>query len=789
MKYRKEIDGLRAVAVLPVVLFHAGFEIFSGGFVGVDVFFVISGYLITTIILSEMERGTFSLLNFYERRARRILPALFFVMFACLPFAWVWLSPSDMEDFSQSLGAVSIFASNFLFWHEAGYWDAANELKPLLHTWSLAVEEQYYILFPPFLIVMWRYRKRWILGSFMAMAAVSLVASEWGSTNIPVANFYLLPTRAWELAIGASIAFFFLYRKRQMGVFLSSKISAEVLGLVGIVMIGYSVFTLDETVPFPGFHALVPTIGTGLVIVFSSAQTVVGRLLGMSLLVKTGLVSYSAYLWHYPIFAFARHRSLTEPSDFLFAVLAVFSFLLAYISWRFVERPFRKKGVFDRKTIFVFAFVGSVFFIAIALPGHLNFGWPGRMDAALIKALPEVNEGIRCVNKQFQSEKICELVNSPDKLTYLVGDSHARAIAHEMQVSLAEKKVGTPTLLGLDDVVVADDLGCSQAKHRDDAGVVDRRRDTTDVVDLDVRSAGREDCVDRRSKVGLELLPGVQRRGSHGGAEQYRRRDHVRGVTSVNRAKNELHVGADGGSRHEARHFAHDACCETDGVDRQFGSRRVSAWSADRDRHHVGCRRDRTAAKRDAPCVELWLAMQPDHGSCVVEAAVGEHVECAARDALLGGLEDEPHAVSSESRVFGEEQGRSDSDRGVDVVPAGMADPVCRAAVRNVLEVVHGECVDVGADSDHRAQGGAWARGVGDHAGPHRHRPAPVSGAADQVGDHPGRAVFVAAQLRVSMEVSTNLDEAVVMCVEPSIQRVCEWVDGAVGLACHRVIG
>ena len=154
MRYRPEIDGLRAMAVFPIILFHAGFEFFNGGFVGVDVFFVISGYLITTLILAEKEQGTFSLVNFYERRAMRILPALFLVMFASLPFAWLWLLPSDMRDFSQSLVADSTFASNFLFWHETDYWGAANELKPLLHTWSLAVEEQYYILFPLFLMLM-----------------------------------------------------------------------------------------------------------------------------------------------------------------------------------------------------------------------------------------------------------------------------------------------------------------------------------------------------------------------------------------------------------------------------------------------------------------------------------------------------------------------------------------------------------------------------------------------------------------------------------------------------------
>ena len=160
MNYRPEIDGLRALAVIPVILFHAGFELFSGGFVGVDVFFVISGYLITTILIEDMENNRFNILNFYERRARRILPALFFVMLVCVPFAWMWMLPSQMKDFSQSLVAVSLFASNILFWKEGGYFDSAVEEKPLLHTWSLAVEEQYYLLFPIFLFVVWRFGKK-----------------------------------------------------------------------------------------------------------------------------------------------------------------------------------------------------------------------------------------------------------------------------------------------------------------------------------------------------------------------------------------------------------------------------------------------------------------------------------------------------------------------------------------------------------------------------------------------------------------------------------------------------
>ena len=184
MKYRREIDGLRAFAILPVILFHAGFQTFSGGFVGVDIFFVISGYLITTIIVAEKEAKTFTILNFYERRARRILPALFFVMFTCLPFAWFWLIPEDLKKFSDSLIAVTGFSSNILFWQSSGYFETSSELKPLLHTWSLAVEEQYYLFFPVFLILTWRLGKRLILFLLIFLAIITKVSGFKNRVNI-----------------------------------------------------------------------------------------------------------------------------------------------------------------------------------------------------------------------------------------------------------------------------------------------------------------------------------------------------------------------------------------------------------------------------------------------------------------------------------------------------------------------------------------------------------------------------------------------------------------------------
>jgi len=206
MKYRSEIDGLRALAVIPVIFFHAGFESFSGGYIGVDVFFVISGYLITTILINSLEEKNFSLIDFYLRRAKRILPALFLIMLICIPFAWMWMLPYDLKNFSQSLVAVTFFASNFLFTIESGYFDSQSENKPLLHTWSLAVEEQYYLIFPIFLFLCWKFGKNKIFWFIVILASISFIISEWGWRNKPIANFFLAPSRIWEIFAGSIAA-------------------------------------------------------------------------------------------------------------------------------------------------------------------------------------------------------------------------------------------------------------------------------------------------------------------------------------------------------------------------------------------------------------------------------------------------------------------------------------------------------------------------------------------------------------------------------------------------------
>jgi peptidoglycan/LPS O-acetylase OafA/YrhL len=370
MDYRKEIDGLRAIAVIPVLLFHAGFEGFSGGFVGVDVFFVISGYLITTIIMVELDQGKFSLVNFYERRARRILPALFTVMLFCIPFAWYLLTPNDMRDFSQSLLAVVAFSSNFLFWRESGYFATAAELKPLLHTWSLAVEEQFYVFFPLFLMLLWRLGKFWMCFSLCLVLFLSLALAQWATEAMPSAAFYLLPTRVWELLIGALTAFYLKHSNRKE----FNRNLSELGGWLGLALIIYSVFTYSKATPFPGIYALIPTIGAMLIILFATSTTSIGNFVGNKVFVGIGLISYSAYLWHQPLFAFARRIRGSEPSSLVFCLLLLITLILAFLTWKYIEN-YSKINLKNRKHIIIYAFCFLLLFLFFGLFGHFSNGF------------------------------------------------------------------------------------------------------------------------------------------------------------------------------------------------------------------------------------------------------------------------------------------------------------------------------------------------------------------------------------------------------------------------------
>jgi len=443
VRYRPEIDGLRAVAVIPVILFHAGFEHFSGGYVGVDVFFVISGYLITTILIEDIENDRFSIVNFYERRARRILPPLFFVMIACIPFAWILMLPSQMKDFSESLVAVSVFVSNILFWLESGYFEAAAEEKPLLHTWSLAVEEQYYVVFPIFLFVAWRFGKNSVFWIIVALTLISLALSEWGWRNMPSANFYLAPTRAWELLAGSIASF--IVQKRGVQ-------SNNLLSLIGAFAIIFAILVYDQSTPFPSLYALVPVVGVVVLVLFSDSNTYVGKLLSSKLFVGIGLISYSAYLWHQPLFAFARLGSVGHPSPTVFFLLSILSLVLAFLSWKYVEAPFRKKQRVKRSRIFAFSIILGSTFATIGLFGHsyptlLEQKWLERQKDTVVDTYniykqsepdfwinPENGIAHSLTPCRFRTHEITDDVenrlvmcrNKFGKGTLIIGDSHAR---------------------------------------------------------------------------------------------------------------------------------------------------------------------------------------------------------------------------------------------------------------------------------------------------------------------------------------------------------------------------
>ncbi len=300
-RHRKELDGLRALAILPVILFHAGFKVFSGGFVGVDVFFVISGYLITSAILVDTSAGTFNLARFYERRARRLLPALLLVLTVSIPLAWGSLLPADLKNFSLSLIAVTLFASNFLFWHWSGYFDSASELKPLLHTWSLGVEAQYYLLFPVFFLAVWKFGRRWTLVALILLALASLILAQWTSVDKPFFTFFLLPTRGFELLIGACVSLHLAQtpisesqqpvnpsRDRAYSI---AKIRDETIPGLGVALVVLPIFIFDRQTPFPSIYTLVPTLGTAILIVYATQRVFVGRLLASPPFVGIGLVS------------------------------------------------------------------------------------------------------------------------------------------------------------------------------------------------------------------------------------------------------------------------------------------------------------------------------------------------------------------------------------------------------------------------------------------------------------------------------------------------------------------
>ncbi|AOE81952.1 acyltransferase family protein [Pseudomonas lurida] len=427
--YRRDIDGLRAIAVLAVVLFHFGVPGVTGGFVGVDVFFVISGFLITSIIWRERQAGRFSFVDFWARRARRILPALFVMMAATLVVGWFLLAPKDYEALGRSAHYQATFSSNLLFARQHGYFDAASDIKPLLHTWSLAVEEQFYIVFPLLLTLLSSRLKHWRLALFCVLL-VSFGMSVWAVTHQPQKAFYLLHLRAWELLAGAMLAVLPTRDWR------ASPALAQGVSLVSIGLILVAVFGFDRHTPFPGAAALLPVLGVvGLIWANGQQHTWVGRLMSSRVMVGVGLISYSWYLWHWPVFVYANYAAVDGLGTLELAGLMLLSLVLGYLSWRFVEAPFREKRLLaGRKAILAAGAVGILCLGFTGLALREAKGVPWRLsDQALRYAQAKTWSPVlmACMaDKDTPDERLfCHFGPKGRSVSALVwGDSHATAL-------------------------------------------------------------------------------------------------------------------------------------------------------------------------------------------------------------------------------------------------------------------------------------------------------------------------------------------------------------------------
>ncbi|MBV9995263.1 MAG: acyltransferase [Caulobacteraceae bacterium] len=437
--YRPDIDGLRAVAVLVVVLYHAGVAAASGGFVGVDIFFVISGYVISKSLLGDIEAGRFSVTGFYERRIKRIFPALFVTMAVTFVAAVALLLPTYLLDYCKSLIATAAFVSNLYFWKNSGYFANGADLRPLLHTWSLSVEEQFYIFAPLTLFVVFRFfRKRWAL-ALTPLALASLGLSVFASKVGPTANFFLLPTRAWELLLGALVALTALPSVR-------ARWLRELLAALGASGVAFAVFAYTPATPFPGIAALPPCLGAALLIhVGSCGGSWPTRLLALPPMVAIGLVSYSLYLVHWPIISFLTYYQLRAPGPAEAPLVVGASLALAYASWRFVEQPFRSRSFRPSRAVVIGGgLLAMALAAALGAAGLAAKGFPGRFPGFAESAARQAGgpEGLCFLDNDPDptrwSAAGCTLTHGGTEKALLWGDSYANHYATGIEAYAAQ---------------------------------------------------------------------------------------------------------------------------------------------------------------------------------------------------------------------------------------------------------------------------------------------------------------------------------------------------------------
>jgi len=461
--HRPDIDGLRACAIIPVVLFHLGVPGFRGGFVGVDIFFVISGFLITGLLLRDIRKGEFSIITFYERRIRRIFPALFVIIAFCFVLGFLVFVPNLFLDMGNSVAFAALSVSNWLFLKESShYFNTPAEYKPLLHTWSLAVEEQFYIFFPPAMVFIKRFLRGRFLPWFAAVALISFALCVRKTWVAQPRAFYLTYYRAWELMLGSIVA-------ACVDRAPTSGLARNGITSLGLAMIVASVFGFDSATHFPGFAAALPTVGAALLIFGESGsgeKTWSGRLLSSRPMVFIGLISYSLYLWHWPLIGFARYFSIVDLAGWQKAAVFAASIVCATLSWRFVERPFRTKQVLsNRKKLFLAAFAAC----CLALVAGLKIGWmqalPHRQDGSLSEYQkagdPEWARWRTCEEWALHpagKPELCRFGAHDSVPSFLLwGDSHARSQASGIDEASAKHgfagyvatKSACPPLLGI----------------------------------------------------------------------------------------------------------------------------------------------------------------------------------------------------------------------------------------------------------------------------------------------------------------------------------------------------
>lgn len=515
MIYRPEIDGLRAIAVMVVIFYHAHLRDWPGGFIGVDVFFVISGYLITTIIRHDLEQQQFSLKKFWLRRVRRILPALYVVLTASSLCAYFVMWPTDILDYGKSVLAVLGFGSNILFWAQSGYFDTDAAMKPLLHTWSLAVEEQFYLIYPLLIWFLFRKLRKIWADTLLLLLLVSFFAGEYYLNHDQTTAFYWFPLRAWELFAGGFAAI--LYQKLTEnqrvlgGLFFLPNINAapaspapysaalpnhdgkhliaklvnsglgkvknyagewheyystqtpqqkiiyELLPLSGLYLILYCATQFNESVKFPGINAALPVLGAILIILFTRRQSLAGRILASKAFVAIGLISYSAYLWHYPIFSLYKFQNYLLPQKSDYQYLIILTLVLAYLSWYFVEQPMRQKSRQNLWHLWVFLGVFGTVLLAFGGTAWVTNGFAFRYKNGEDK-INEIanykfngNKGLGgykayvvSANKDTQLKRFD--LNSPKKKIMVIGDSYALDLLNALHESGLDKQLQISSL-------------------------------------------------------------------------------------------------------------------------------------------------------------------------------------------------------------------------------------------------------------------------------------------------------------------------------------------------------